>query len=84
MNFLVTVPTQLVNLCDDVGCGAALLSATRVRHDAISAELVAAFDDGNERHVLRRALASRYVPNFALGTFVQVNHATLAVERPRD
>src|SRR5712691_315030 len=84
MNLAITKGAQLVYLGDDLRCCAALLSPTRKRHDAVSAELVAAFDNGNEGHVLRRARRGREVPLLAFRAFVKIDNSAFAIERAAD
>src|SRR6476660_5213097 len=84
MNLFVTVTSQLVNLGNDVCGGATLLTPARIRHDAVSTELVTAFDDGDKRDVLRCALSRRHIPDFTLMTFIQIDYATFAVQRSGD
>ena len=52
MNFAIAVVTQLLYFSYDLNRGATLFSSARIRNNAIRAELVAAFDDGNKGNVL--------------------------------
>src|SRR5690349_1076510 len=52
MNFLVAMTTQLVDLGNDIGSSSAGFAAARERNNAVGAELITAFDDGNKRDVL--------------------------------
>src|SRR5436853_2631147 len=84
MNLFVPVTPQLANLGDDVRGGATLLTPARIRHDAVSTELVTAFDDWDKRDVLRCALSRGHIPDFTFMTFIQVDYATFAIERSGD
>src|SRR5437868_4455004 len=52
MDFLVPLMTQFVDLSDDICSSSARFAASRERHNAIGAKLIAALDDGNKRDVL--------------------------------
>src|SRR5260370_1430981 len=52
MDFAITIVTQLLYFSYDLNRGATLFSSARIRNNTISAELVAAFDDGNKGDVL--------------------------------
>src|SRR5207244_4483235 len=52
MNLAIAMPAQLVDLGDDFGSGSTLFATARIRNNAVSAELVASFDDWNKGDVL--------------------------------
>src|SRR5215471_8921094 len=73
-----------MNLGNDIRRRATLLATARVWHDAISAELVAAFDNGNEGDIPGGARRRRHIPHFTSGAFIEINDAAFTFERPRN
>src|SRR6476661_8234828 len=67
-------------LRDDIGRRTTLFSTTGKRHDAVSAELVAAFDDRNKSYVLRSPSSCRDVPLLTVGAFAGVDDPAFAIE----
>src|SRR2546423_6122549 len=65
MNLSVPVAAKFVYLRDNVGSLPALFPAARVRHDAVSTKLVAAFDNRNEGDIFRGPGGRRDVPHVA-------------------
>src|ERR1043165_5469883 len=80
MHFPVAFLTKPLYLRDYLRSLTAALAPARVRHNAVSTELVAAFYDRNKSYIRRMPLYCRDVPGLIRVPLSQIQGSTLTVQ----